>query len=371
MTKKNNEQYIIGIAIVIVVGFIFYNSLGSFAVLPNGEYNANLDCSFLTNAVFGVSGETIAIYSSSLVWIAVDANNDSLNEGYGYYGGLGSSGDACSNKSLVTITQSGLRVVIMEEGEDYIEVGICSSDGAQVYRYRNTDSNAANAILNCDSCTPNWECTAWTICDNSLQTRTCTDSNNCNISTNKPVESQSCSGGTCTPEEVVCLSTSTYKKCLSAGIWSGILTCSSGVWPSVECTSVCVSETCSSLNYVCGSVDDGCGNLLNCGTCGSGYSCSSGACVSISTCTPEEFLCLSSSTYKKCLSTGVWSGILTCSGGVCPSVECTPTLCDSMADNNCDGSTDRTEVGTYINKWLSNDVTRTELGTAIYRWILG
>jgi len=43
------------------------------------------------------------------------------------------------------------------------------------------------------TCIPIWTCTAYSACTNSFQTRTCTDTNNCGVSTNKPAESQSCS----------------------------------------------------------------------------------------------------------------------------------------------------------------------------------
>jgi len=43
------------------------------------------------------------------------------------------------------------------------------------------------------SCTPKWECTAWTEClPEGKMTRTCTDKNNCKTTAGKPVESQSC-----------------------------------------------------------------------------------------------------------------------------------------------------------------------------------
>ena len=35
-------------------------------------------------------------------------------------------------------------------------------------------------------CTENWQCTDWSSCSNSLQTRTCSDLNNCRTKTNKP-----------------------------------------------------------------------------------------------------------------------------------------------------------------------------------------
>jgi hypothetical protein len=62
-----------------------------------------------------------------------------------------------------------------------------------------TDSNNCGVTTNkpaetqnCGSCTPNWTCTAWSTCSNSSQARTCTDSNNCGVTTNKPAETQSC-----------------------------------------------------------------------------------------------------------------------------------------------------------------------------------
>lgn len=41
-------------------------------------------------------------------------------------------------------------------------------------------------------CTEEWECTNWTICADSTQTRTCTDINECETEESKPDESQEC-----------------------------------------------------------------------------------------------------------------------------------------------------------------------------------
>ena len=43
--------------------------------------------------------------------------------------------------------------------------------------------------------------------------------------------------------------------------------------------SFCVPASCLSLGYECGTVSDGCGTTLNCGSCSSGYTCSAGTCV--------------------------------------------------------------------------------------------
>jgi hypothetical protein len=41
-------------------------------------------------------------------------------------------------------------------------------------------------------CNPNWQCGTWNTCTNSLQTRTCTDSNGCNTTNGKPNLMQAC-----------------------------------------------------------------------------------------------------------------------------------------------------------------------------------
>lgn len=60
-----------------------------------------------------------------------------------------------------------------------------------------TQSPSGSTIINKTSqqtsCTPNWSCTAWSVCSSTgTQTRTCTDSNSCGITSGKPDEIQSC-----------------------------------------------------------------------------------------------------------------------------------------------------------------------------------
>ena len=44
----------------------------------------------------------------------------------------------------------------------------------------------------------------------------------------------------------------------------------------------CNAKNCSSLNYECGTANDGCGGVLDCGICASGKTCSAGVCVAAS-----------------------------------------------------------------------------------------
>ena len=41
-------------------------------------------------------------------------------------------------------------------------------------------------------CTPDWQCTEWSSCESSHQTRACGDLNRCGVSTAKPISTQSC-----------------------------------------------------------------------------------------------------------------------------------------------------------------------------------
>jgi len=41
-------------------------------------------------------------------------------------------------------------------------------------------------------CSPDWQCTDWSVCADSLQTRTCTDENNCGTDAGRPLETAGC-----------------------------------------------------------------------------------------------------------------------------------------------------------------------------------
>ena len=75
-------------------------------------------------------------------------------------------------------------------------------------------------------CTPSWSCASWSICSvDCTQTRICTDINNCGVDTGKPIESQSCTGGSCvvcpTMEELTSCRTVTRED-LSSAIMSWV-----------------------------------------------------------------------------------------------------------------------------------------------------
>lgn len=54
------------------------------------------------------------------------------------------------------------------------------------------DLTKKSTETNSSKCTSLWNCGNWQECENDLQKRICTDSNNCSIQTNKPIEEQLC-----------------------------------------------------------------------------------------------------------------------------------------------------------------------------------
>ncbi|MGC8812006.1 MAG: MopE-related protein [Candidatus Aenigmatarchaeota archaeon] len=122
-------------------------------------------------------------------------------------------------------------------------------------------------------CTPNWVCTEWSACsEEGIQTRTCTDKNNCGITAGKPAETQTCT--------YVSPTQSTY--------------CGDGICQATETCDICPEDcgSCPSL-VVCGNkvCEEG-ENYNNC--------CSDCAC-------PEGMEC--NLTTNSCYTSGKTTGV--------------------------------------------------------------
>ena len=67
-------------------------------------------------------------------------------------------------------------------------IGAGCNNSQQNNGTNNNGSGGGNNV-----CTPDWQCTSWSICQsNSSQTRICNDLNSCEVLTGKPSESRSC-----------------------------------------------------------------------------------------------------------------------------------------------------------------------------------
>jgi N-acetylneuraminic acid mutarotase len=140
---------------------------------------------------------------------------------------------------------------------------------------------------------------------------------------------------------------------LSCGTCTSPQTCGGAGTPSVCGTAVppggaCVPQTCAQLGANCGPAADGCGGLLNCGTCTSPQVCggsgTSGVCgTPPSTCTPVTCASLgkncgpASDSCGGLLSCGSCTSPQTCGGGgiasVCGPAACVPKTCAQLGKN--------------------------------------
>ncbi|MBQ9816563.1 MAG: hypothetical protein IJM59_03720 [Proteobacteria bacterium] len=114
----------------------------------------------------------------------------------------------------------------------------------------------------------------------------------------------------------------------------------------------CTPKTCGELSISCGDADDGCGGTVSCGNCEGELVCQNGQCVEASECTPKTCAELSISCGDAddgcggTISCGNCEGELVCQSGQCVEapVECTPKTCDDLkiscgdADNGCGGT---------------------------------
>jgi len=127
--------------------------------------------------------------------------------------------------------------------------------------------------------------------------------------------------------------------------------CGGGGMPSVCGAPTCAAKSCSAQGIQCGPAGDGCGNALQCGTCPAGQSCGGGGVPGVcgaGTCQPET--CASQSIQcgpagdgcGNSLSCGTCPPGQTCGGGgksgVCGST-CTPQTCAGLG-YNCGAAAD-------------------------------
>ncbi|MFC1682446.1 DUF4215 domain-containing protein [Nanoarchaeota archaeon] len=110
--------------------------------------------------------------------------------------------DGCSSECLIESEEGAVcGNWILEQGEQCDDGNLINNDGCsnnchietqtnqtttQTYLYSSHTSSPAQF---CDS---NWQCSAWSDCNNNIKTRTCHDTNYCKFKYNKPTETINC-----------------------------------------------------------------------------------------------------------------------------------------------------------------------------------
>ncbi len=104
--------------------------------------------------------------------------------------------------SMYGFSSGTAQVKIYKVGYNIITVYRLSNNKCSEMEILDTDKTANDymTLAECNShitCTPSWECTEWGTCTAGFQNRLCTDKNNCNEISGKPIESKVCG----TPDE--------------------------------------------------------------------------------------------------------------------------------------------------------------------------
>lgn len=97
------------------------------------------------------------------------------------------------------------------------------------------------------------------------------------VDNSKCSSSQICSNGQCIN---ACAPNCSGKSCGDDGCGGSCGACvPNQTCVNNQCVANCVSKTCQSLGFVCGTALDGCGATLSCGSCASNQTCISGQCA--------------------------------------------------------------------------------------------
>jgi hypothetical protein len=122
-------------------------------------------------------------------------------------------------------------------------------------------------------------------------------------------------------------------------------TCGGGGMPSVCGTTTCAVRTCAQQNLQCGPAGDGCGHSLDCGTCPSGQTCGGGGTPGVcgagtcnpTTCAAQNLHCgPAGDGCGHALDCGACPPGQTCGGGGTPGVcgsSCVPRTCVQLGYN--------------------------------------
>ena len=98
---------------------------------------------------------------------------------------------------------------------------------------------------------------------------------------------------------------------------------------------LCSQQSCAQKGAACGPIDDGCGNIVLCGSCAAGQFCNAGACAcnTLTSCAAANKTC--GTIPDGCggtLSCGTCSAGQTCTNNVCVS-SCVPLTCSGLGKN--------------------------------------
>ena len=121
-----------------------------------------------------------------------DANNASIIITAGCGDGLRNAGEACEDSDFGSYTGTCTNYDSTYDSGSLTCTSSCTIDTSGCSTTPPPPPPPDDEVDDDEICTPSWSCTDWSTCMSRIQTRTCTDLNNCGVDIGKPSESQSC-----------------------------------------------------------------------------------------------------------------------------------------------------------------------------------
>ena len=201
--------------------YVLSESFSTITVYINDSYNISQNFTDLQTVEFknNITNETLVSFSINFSLYSINLTNVSINK----YSNATAGSIIIKNLVLPENITKSVYLDDKNESVDYIcikDAEISSIDNISIScnstkeflikcnssiinGYNCTDLGARYLVSGLNHsgirehiCQESWSCSSWSSCSNSIQTRTCTDSNNCGTEINKPALSQSCSVGT-------------------------------------------------------------------------------------------------------------------------------------------------------------------------------
>ncbi|MBN2042331.1 MAG: PGF-pre-PGF domain-containing protein, partial [Candidatus Aenigmarchaeota archaeon] len=135
--------------------------------------------------IFNVTNGTVGSTTAAIIWNTTESSNSTVLYSTNQSNlNLTKNGTSFVTEHSVGLTGLTLNTTYYYNISSCDQAGNCNTTGT----YNFTTSSAS-------VCVESWSCTEWVLTIGSMQIRTCTDSNSCGTTVNKPVESRRYIGG--------------------------------------------------------------------------------------------------------------------------------------------------------------------------------
>ncbi|HEY5957179.1 MAG TPA: kelch repeat-containing protein, partial [Polyangiaceae bacterium] len=173
--------------------------------------------------------------------------------------GAPAAAEVLPNSTILVVEQAKTTAEIVTAGNSTCLPTTCAALGKNC----GVVSDGCNGTLNCGSCASGQTC-AQNTCTTTVDA--CSHSP-CSSGAKLVASCNTCAQTVCGTDSYCCNSA-----------WDSICVSEAKSMCGATCTPTCTPTTCAAQGKTCGSISNGCGSSIDCGTCPSGQTCSGNVC---------------------------------------------------------------------------------------------